>query len=267
VGTAVLGVLAIGFLLFQSAVRGGWECETLLTPGPAESVTPRPATPSPTLAPPLSPAATGSPAGSPASSPVSSPASSPVSSPATSPVGSPASSPQASPTSQPTAEPEPTARLGFTTSNLGRTHILDPGHVLNFGFCPPTSGEHFNITGQGPIRPLVYDRTDERNPGGWIHNLEHGFVVALYRCPSPDDCPSEAEMSQLQAFFDQAPFSGNEACPKKVLVARLDDMTTRFALVAWNRALLLDEFDLDTALTFAKQWTSDEAAPERNACL
>ena len=66
----------------------------------------------------------------------------------------------------------------------------------------------------------------------------------------------------MQAFFDQAPDSGNASCPTKVVVARFDQMETPFALLAWGRALLLDEFDIDTALTFAEQWTDHDAVPE-----
>lgn len=111
----------------------------------------------------------------------------------------------------------------------------------------------------------MYPSTQEQHPGGWVHNLEHGYVVLLYRC-SADQCPSQEEMAELQAFFDQATFSQNPACPQKVIVARFDEMSTRFALLVWGRALLIDDFDLDTALTFAQQWTDHDAVPERGSC-
>jgi hypothetical protein len=137
--------------------------------------------------------------------------------------------------------------------------------VIEYGFCPPTSGNHYNAP-RGPIRGAVYPKTEEQVPGGWIHNLEHGYVVALYRCTSATDCPTDAEMAQLQAFFDQTPESGSVTCPKRVIVARFDQMSTRFALLAWGRALLTDEFHLDTALTFTQQWMDHEAVPERGSC-
>ena len=67
----------------------------------------------------------------------------------------------------------------------------------------------------------------------------------------------------MQQVFEQAPVVNN--CPNQLLVARMDQMDTRFALVAWGRALLLNEIDLDTALTFAQQWT-DAFAPENELC-
>ena len=145
--------------------------------------------------------------------------------------------------------------------------MRDVNTVIKYAFCPPTSGDHFAAdNNRGPIRAAVYPKTEEQVPGGWIHNLEHGYVVALYRCSGPDDCPSDAEMAQLQAFFDQAPVSINPSCPNKVIVARFDQMDTRFAMLAWGRALLVNEFDLDTALTFAQQWMDHEAVPERGQC-
>jgi hypothetical protein len=166
--------------------------------------------------------------------------------------------------------PEPTNRLGFSTGLLGRNHVVDPNRVINYAFCPPTSGEHYNIPGRGPIRAGVYPANQEQGPGGWVHNLEHGYVVALYRCPSgvlgQGDCISQAEFDQMQAFFDQVPDSVNPSCPTKIVVARFDTMSTRFALLAWGRALLTDTFDLDTALLFNQQWQDQPAAPERGSC-
>ncbi len=140
---------------------------------------------------------------------------------------------------------------------------------MNFGFCPPTSGDHYNLPA-APIPARVYPPNEEKAPQYWIHNLEHGYAVFAYRCPSgtpgTGDCISQDELAQLQAFFDQAPTSANGTCPKKVLVVRFDQMNTKFAYLAWGRALLTDQFDLDTALQFAKQWVDSETAPERGSC-
>jgi uncharacterized protein DUF3105 len=142
------------------------------------------------------------------------------------------------------------------------------GTSINYGFCPPTSGNHYNTAGRGPIPAQVYPPNEAKAPGGWVHNLEHGWVVALYRCPSgvlgQGDCPTAEEMAKLQQFFDQSP--AQATCPKQVIVARFDNMDTRFALLAWGRALLINDFDLDTALTFAQQWMDHEAVPEAPTC-
>jgi hypothetical protein len=165
--------------------------------------------------------------------------------------------------------PDPTNRLGFTNTVLGRDHI--PGNQgVRYAFCPPTSGDHVNAQGRGPIEPRVYPPNDAKTPAGWIHNLEHGYVMALYRCPGgavgAEGCPTADEMAQLQAYFDQAQKPTVSTCTTKVLVGRFDQMSTRFAVVAWGRSLLMDTFDLQSALTFAQQWMEHDAVPEANIC-
>ncbi len=159
--------------------------------------------------------------------------------------------------------------LGFGTEILGRNHIVNKNQTINYGFCPPTSGDHYNIQGVGPMKAAVFPRDAPQPPGGWVHNLEHGWVVVTYRCTGPNDCPSDAEMAQMQAFFDQAPTpDSSQACAidKEVLVARFDSMTTRFAYLAWGRALLTDEFDTNNALAFANQWMDHGTEPEKTTC-
>jgi hypothetical protein len=252
----VAGLLIVGVLIFGSGARTSYACDSLLAPGPVESVTPRP--PTPTASP--APAETATPALSPSPEPSPGGAS-------PSPEASPSAEPSPSP--EPTPEPEPTARLGFTTTDLGNKHV-DPNQELRYGYCPPASGEHFNVGGLGPIRSAVYQPTGEQSPGGWVHNLEHGYVVLLYRCPSgtpgQGECISAADYQLLQDFYAQVPDSGIAGCPNKTVVARFDSMTTPFALLAWDRALLLDKMDIDTALTFTEQWRDHVSTPERGAC-
>jgi hypothetical protein len=116
----------------------------------------------------------------------------------------------------------------------------------------------------------VYPVSEPKAPQYWIHNLEHGYVVLAYRCPSgvlgQGDCVTAEEMAEMQSFFDQAPASSNSACPKKVVVVRFDSMDTKFAMLAWGRALLTNDFDIDTALTFTEQWMDHDAVPEKGIC-
>jgi hypothetical protein len=256
-GVGGLGILIVGYLLFAGGTTAAYTCGSLLTPGPVESLTPQPsllATPTPAASESPAPPETPAPSATAAPSDAASPAAS--------------ESAAASPSAEPTPAPAPTPRLGFTTEILGRTHV-PVGSVVNYGFCPPTSGNHYNQPA-APIPARVYPPSDAKPPQYWIHNLEHGYVVAAYRCPSgvigQGDCISTEEMAQMQAFFDQAPASGVAACPKKVVVIRFDSMTTDFAMLAWGRALLTNDFDIDTALTFTEQWMDHDAVPEKGLC-
>jgi hypothetical protein len=240
-GTAVVGLLVIGLLAFQSSTRAAYICDTELTPAPAETVTPQPSRP-----------ATPTPAA----------------------LATASFEPSPSPSTAASPMPEPTPRLGFTTTILGRNHLAT-GSTITYAFCPPDSGDHYNELGRGPIPANVYQASKEQAPGGWVHNLEHGWVVLLYRCPSgvigQGDCISQDDYDQLQQWYAQAPTPApSEGCPatanREVLVARFDTMDTSFAEVAWGRAYLFDHFDLDNALTFAQQWMDHDAVPEPNLC-
>lgn len=155
---------------------------------------------------------------------------------------------------------------GFATRSLGDGHVA-PGTRISYGFCPPTSGQHYSAAGRGPLRPGFYDADDAAGPGGWVHNLEHGYVVALYRCPD-GACPSADDLASLRTFVASGPPTQSAAAcgyRSKVLAARFDEMSTPFALLAWDRALLLDGFDVTVALDFASRWI-EATGPEPNAC-
>ena len=155
---------------------------------------------------------------------------------------------------------------GFATESLGSQHV-GAGTKVRYGYCPPTSGQHYNAAGAGPLRPGFYGPGDAAGPGGWVHNLEHGYVVALYRC-ADGTCPSEAELAALRDLAANGPATQSAAVcgyRSKLLVARFDDMASPFALLAWDRAFLLDAFDETSARAFASQFI-EATAPEPNAC-
>src|SRR6185503_11856287 len=69
----------------------------------------------------------------------------------------------------------------------------------------PASGNHYNATGQGPIRGGFYDQNTAQVPEGWVHNLEHGALVLAYKCPGPG-CTDEGQ-SAMQALLGRWPNS------------------------------------------------------------
>jgi hypothetical protein len=238
----VAGLAVIGYFFFASAASRTYACESLLTPPPGSATSPAPGSPGAT-------GQTGSPAASPATPPASPGA-----------TGTPGASP--------TPSPSPGDRLGFVTRDLGRLHVRTGSN--RYEYCPPASGPHYNAQGQGPIRRNFYGPGSEQDPAGWIHNLEHGYVVVLYSCGrGGNDCPSASELDALRRFFETAPQTeGATRCrvPNKVLVARFDEMSTRFALVAWDRVLLTNTFNVEQARQFAQQWIDSSQAPEPGAC-
>jgi len=152
----------------------------------------------------------------------------------------------------PTPSPEPGAstRIGFAQDNMGATHQVSKPQ--RYTFCPPASGNHYNQPGVlGPITPRVYGPNDNVGPPNWVHNLEHGGVVILYRGDS--DGATDAGQAKFRQFFDAFPASPICQVPKGQLspvIARFDSMKWPYAALVWNRVLPLPEWDPDLVLKF-----------------
>jgi len=160
-----------------------------------------------------------------------------------------------------------TAENPIVTPDEGRNHV-EVGTKIEYASCPPASGRHYNAAGIAPLRPAFYDPGARVGPGNWVHNLEHGYVVALYRCED-GQCPPDDVLSSLRQFvFNGPPTDTAARCgyQSKVLAARFDDMATPFALVAWDHVLLLDTFDPAVGLDFARRWIEQPELPERGSC-
>jgi hypothetical protein len=149
----------------------------------------------------------------------------------------------------PTASNDPAA-LGQAASDLGRTHVLR-GTSVRYGYCPPTSGEHYNDLPDGPIPALFYEKDRATLPQGWVHNLEHGGVVVLYSC-TKGTC-SDADLAPLRSYVHSNPPSPLCAQADALLGTRFDDLPTPYAVVAWDRALFLETADVEAITAFYAQ--------------
>lgn len=159
--------------------------------------------------------------------------------------------------------PSGTPLLGQPQADMGRSHI-NPGTVQSYTYCPPASGFHVNAAGLGPIQPRFYGPDDATEPEGWLHNLEHAGLVVLYSCAG--GCPDDATLQKLQDFANPATFPASPICkiPAGVVgpvVARFDDMKTKYAAMVWDRIFLMDTFDPAQVLTFYQQF-GDTTEPE-----
>jgi hypothetical protein len=161
---------------------------------------------------------------------------------------------------KPTASPSAgaTPEIGYLQPDMGRLHnATDKQRYTN---CPPASGPHYaaqpGVT--GPIEPRVYGPDDFTEPQGWIHNMEHGALVLLYKCTG-DACTDEGQ-ARFKAFYQTFPNSpicnvpkGQQVGPGPV-IARFDDMKWPYAALVWDRVLPLQTFDTEQILAFYKQW-------------
>ena len=159
--------------------------------------------------------------------------------------------------------PEPVGGMpseGIEQEARGNRHVAN-GSVIDYPVCPPTSGDHYPSPG-GPIRPAFYGPGQMASPGGWVHNLEHGFIVVLYRGEL-----DEAGRQSLQRYFDAFPQPSPAGCTyRKLVIARFDEMATPFAVLAWQHLLLLPEWDESKAVSFATRWLENTPSPEARVC-
>ncbi len=167
------------------------------------------------------------------------------------------------PTASPAAGAAPNP--GYVQPDMGRTHV-PVGQKVTYTFCPPASGSHYNAAGQGPIQPREYGPSDKALPEGWIHNLEHGAMVILYRGREGDPGITDAGQTALKALFSAFPASpvcgiqpGTSTGP---VIARFDEMATPYAAIVWGRVLPLDDLDTTQILDFFQVW-GERSNPEK----
>jgi hypothetical protein len=163
-------------------------------------------------------------------------------------------------TPAPSASPAPdaTPRLGQVTRDMGRAHV-ETGSRVTYEFCPPTSGQHYNDARFGPIATRFYGPDDKTDPQGWVHNLEHGMMTVLYRCPEGCQPAAQDALRALQGELPASPLCGFPAT-STVVVTRFDDLPTPYAAVVWGRAYFLDALDVAAITTFQQQ--SADRGPE-----
>jgi hypothetical protein len=133
----------------------------------------------------------------------------------------------------------------------GADHVAI-GSQLSFQSNPPASGAHYPLWGRWGVHKEPLPR------GHYVHNLEHGGVVLLYRCDT--DC-AEIE-SGLRAVMEGAP--ADPACSSAIrtrLVLTADPLLdTKVAAAAWTQIYRADCVDGPSLLEFIR--ANYDHAPE-----
>ncbi|HET9050298.1 MAG TPA: DUF3105 domain-containing protein [Candidatus Dormibacteraeota bacterium] len=160
--------------------------------------------------------------------------------------------------------------VGQRIPQMPHDHIVPPATV-NYEHNPPTSGCHYLQDKDGhqlaPIKPGVY--TQHVDAEYWVHNLEHGYIAVLYRCPQGCD----ADFTQLREWMAKQPpdpqfvalVKSNPGFKPytKIIIVPWPTMTPKFAAVSW------DYYDpMDTVDTTELQHFYDnhvDQAPEGSA--
>ena len=117
-------------------------------------------------------------------------------------------------------------------SIAGASHVPE-GTVVSYPDNPPSSGDHWACWAPWGVASAVLP------PERWVHNLEHGGVVLLFKCDTPDGCPALSEpLRQIAADAPDAPGGGH-----RILVTADPELPSNVAAVAWGFVLLEDAPD------------------------
>jgi hypothetical protein len=123
--------------------------------------------------------------------------------------------------------------------NEGWSHVAE-GSSINYAHNPPASGPHYPVW----LRYEAFSGTQAR--GYWVHNLEHGAVVLLYR----PDAPDATRQALLDAYAALGP---DPACGSVRALVTPDPLlpsSVTVAVVAANFALTGSCVNGDTVRAF-----------------
>lgn len=135
---------------------------------------------------------------------------------------------------------------------VGR-HLPD-GSALTQRNRPPSSGPHYASRARYGLS------TTPVAPGNWIHALEHGAVVILYKCASDEECIKTGQMIDAQVYVSARDGRFGE---RKLVITPYSDMDAPITAVAWGRKLELQELDAERILAFYDRYL--DRGPEQAA--
>lgn len=129
--------------------------------------------------------------------------------------------------------------LGRQVPDRGFDHVA-VGSPIKPTANPPASGPHYPM----PAPAGVY--LNGLQTGFWVHSLEHGYIVLLYKPPATPE--QLAEFDKMVKDFPKSKY-GNV----KLLIVPYPDMPHPYAIESWNWRLEMDSFDRATVLQFYKE--------------
>jgi hypothetical protein len=136
--------------------------------------------------------------------------------------------------------PRPAAAQGRQVAIEGNRQHVPQGQEIVYRNRPPSSGDHYDT-------PAGYGFFQREIPtGNWIHDLEHGGIVVLFR---PDLCDQGCQ-AQLQDTYSSAPTSSVFPGTRKMLISSYQDMDHAVAITAWGWLDEMDAPDKERLLAF-----------------
>ena len=125
-----------------------------------------------------------------------------------------------------------TAPVGQAIDEMPHTHVAE-GTKITYMHNPPTSGCHYSLPQTAPIAPGVYPPTalPKLTAEYWMHNLEHGYVVVSYNCPSGCD----ADLQTLNVWYHSLPADPGGGVPyAKFIAVPYPAQKDKFDVESWD---------------------------------
>lgn len=129
--------------------------------------------------------------------------------------------------------------LGQQIPDEGFDHV-PVGTQIKYKANPPASGPHYPVPAPAGVYP------NGLQTGFWVHSLEHGYIVLLYKPPVPAE--RLAEFDRMVKEFPKSKY-GNV----KLLIVSYPDLPHPYTVLAWDWRLQMDAFDRSTVLEFYRQ--------------
>jgi hypothetical protein len=113
----------------------------------------------------------------------------------------------------------------------GRDHTDED---VRYRTNPPTSGPHNPVAAQDG----VYAPGNEPNKENWVHSLEHGRVIFMYRQGTPP-----GDVNRLRRLAEEE--LNDSPGYHTLLFQNNTDMPAQFAVAAWTKSLTCDRLTAD----------------------
>jgi hypothetical protein len=131
----------------------------------------------------------------------------------------------------------------------GHDHV-PVGTRVDYGTNPPSSGNHY------PVWAAYQAYTTPVPRPYYVHNLEHGAIVLLYRCEDAGGCPDIARA--LQQVSDSLPDDPlctqlGEGVRVRTVIAPDLQLDVPIAAAAWDWTYRAQCLDLPSLKAFARQ--------------
>ncbi|MFY9614183.1 MAG: DUF3105 domain-containing protein [Candidatus Dormiibacterota bacterium] len=147
------------------------------------------------------------------------------------------------------------AGAAYDVADEGHNHVPD-GTQVAYKHLPPSSGDHYSSS-LGPLPWNTYNNPVQ--PESFVHNLEHGGVVMVYKCTGTE---CDAMYKQAQDVFSKLPPKLEPVNPQgaqqiqevKFLSTPYQGMSPKVALLAWDKEQDISSIDLATIQAFYTQY-------------